>query len=228
MKTVCISDTHNRHRKLELPDGDVLIHSGDATMNGTPAELMPFIEWMGRQSHTVKLFVPGNHDFDVEKNVALYKRVCAEHGITLLIDETYVGVEAKVGGKEHRVIKFYGSPWVPNLVGWAFYQDHLGLISKFRKIPDDTNVLITHGPPEGVLDVGPAGNAFHIGSAVLAMRVGELPDLKLHVFGHIHHGYGQKMMPRLRCGNDAEHLAVNAAICTEEYEATNKPIVVEI
>lgn len=220
MKIVCISDTHNRHRKLEIPEGDVLIHAGDATMSGKPRELFPFIEWMGKQPHAVKLFVPGNHDFDVEKNIALYKRVCRENGVYLLIDEPI-----RIG-EEKLVV--YGTPWVPNLSGWAFYGDSVTLAHRFGRIPDGTQVLITHGPPEGTLDVGPAGNAYHIGSAHLALRVGELPDLKLHVFGHIHQGYGQKMVSRLRCGNDTEHLAVNAAICTEEYEPTNKPIVVEV
>lgn len=218
MKIVCISDTHNQHGKLVLPDGDVLIHAGDATMTGKPWELFPFIEWMGAQPHRVKLFVPGNHDFGVEKETAMYKRVCAERGIKLLVDEAYSVIPTEKA--DQRVIKFYGAPWVPNLEGWAFYQPRLGLINKFAKIPADTNVLITHGPPYGVLDRGPTGNAFHVGSEEMAHRVHEL-NLKLHCFGHIHHGYGVE-----------DHLggrySVNAAICTEEYQPTNKPIVVEV
>lgn len=227
MKVVCISDSHNRHESIELPFGEVLIHCGDATMNGKLHELTSFIEWMGAQPHTVKLFVPGNHDFDVEKNVGLYKRICYEHGVLMLIDGAYT-----LTRKDDMPLKFYGTPWVPNLAGWAFYQDHLGLISKFAKIPDDTNVLITHGPPEGVLDVGPAGNAYHIGSSELRDRVRELGDLRLHCFGHIHHGYGRLDHPGghtwAPLNNKPPLISVNAAICTEEYEATNKPIVVEI
>lgn len=230
MKIVAISDTHNQHGKLVLPDGDVLIHAGDATMSGKPWELFPFIEWMGRQPHRVKLFVPGNHDFDVEKNTSLYKRVCAEHGIRLLVDEAYSVIPTEKD--DQRIIKFYGAPWVPNLEGWAFYQPHLGLINKFAKIPMDTDVLITHGPPEGTLDVGPAGNAFHIGSSELRDRVRELGELRLHVFGHIHHGYGRLDHPgghtSAKVSTEPARISVNAAICTEEYQPTNKPIVVEV
>lgn len=214
LKICAISDTHNQHGVLELPSADVLIHCGDATMGGKSWEIVPFIEWIGAQPHAVKIFVPGNHDFDVEKHLGLYKQMCERLGIQLLVDEEFV----------HEGTKFYGSPWVPNLAGWAFYQDHLGLVSKFNKIPADTNVLITHEPPEGTLDVGPAGNAYHIGSSELHERTNKLYELKLHVFGHIHHGYGQVW----RLNHDLVYQVVNAAICTEEYEPTNKPIVVEI
>ena len=239
LKICVISDTHNFHGVLKLPLADVLIHCGDATMGGKPSELFPFIEWMGRQPHAVKLFVPGNHDFDVEKNTALYKRVCAEHGVQLLIDEAFV----------HGGIKFYGSPWVPNLQRWAFYGNSAKLTHQFAQIPDDTDVLITHGPPQGIHDEIPgmlmpssrllddeisnaAGDGLHVGSSALLARTRELPNLKLHCYGHIHEGYGRLDHPGghtwAPVSNKSPRISVNAAICTENYEPTNKPIVVEV
>ena len=110
MRMVCISDTHNRHRELTLPSGDVLIHAGDACLRGTLEEFIAFANWFGAQPHPYKLFVPGNHDFCVERDAALCRNLLTKAGARLLIDQAVT-----ING-----VKFYGSPWVPNLSGSAF------------------------------------------------------------------------------------------------------------
>lgn len=203
MKLVCISDTHMLHRKLDpLPKGDVLIHAGDALSQGSESEFWAFARWTSRQEHSLKLYVPGNHDFFVWKNPDVARSVLAGGGTTLLIDQ----------GLKWNGIKFYGSPWVPNLERWAYYGDHLTLLQKFQQIHSNTDVLITHGPPAGRQDLT---SHSHVGSTELRDRLREL-HLELHVFGHIHEGYG-------RVGN-----SINAAICTRDYQPTNIPIVVEL
>lgn len=206
MKIVCISDTHSMHNRVKLPDGDVLIHAGDATGRGSTEECLAFINWFQSRPHRHKLFVPGNHDFGFEKDPFLRQLLHQpKAGIYFLQDS----------GVEIDNLYFYGSPWVPNLKGWAFYGDELLLTLKFAKIPDRTNVLITHGPPAGVMD----DCGIHVGSSEMARRLAEikpLGNLKLHVFGHIHESHGR------------QGLSINAAICTKEYNPTNMPIVVDI
>lgn len=210
MKIVIISDTHNKHRVLRdlekgVPAADVLIHCGDATMRGLIEEVGSFGNWLRSLPYRHKLFVPGNHDFLFDKSARLGRELVAGKGVHVLIDQPYT-----IDG-----VKFYGTPWVPNLEGWAFYGDHITLVSRFHHILDDTNVLITHGPPSGLLDNG----RNHYGSAELAARVAELSYLKLHCFGHIHESYGRE---------DSTHISVNASTCDIDYNAVNAPVLVEI
>lgn len=210
MKILCISDTHNRHRVLRdlergLPAADVLIHCGDATMRGLIEEVGSFGNWFRNLPYRHKLFVPGNHDFLFDKQLMVARELMSGMGVSVLVDQSI-----RIDG-----VKFYGTPWVPNLEGWAFYGDHITLVSRFHHIPNDTQVLITHGPPAGVLDNG----RNHYGSRELAARVGELGQLKLHCFGHIHESYGRE--------NDA-HISVNASICDIDYDAVNAPVLIEI
>lgn len=223
MKIVCISDTHNKHRELNIPSGDVLIHSGDACLQGTLQEFAAFANWFAAQPHKWKLYVPGNHDFCVAQDETLTRSMLERPGCRMLIDRAI-----EIAG-----VKFYGSPWIPNLSGWAYYASAQRLRDRFADIPDDTNVLITHGPPSGTLDLIPDvqtvgdphgleedewcdARGLHVGSVALLARTKQLADLKLHVFGHIHESYGR------------DGIAVNASICTREYNADNKPIVVEV
>jgi len=116
-------------------------------------------------------------------------------------------------------VSFWGSPWQPEFNHWAFnlYRGEQ-LAQKWALIPDDTDVLITHGPPLGILDFVPSGE--HVGCEDLKNRVDQMPSLKAHIFGHIHYSYG--MVAR-----NGKYF-VNAANCSEEYEAVNVPIAIDI
>jgi Icc-related predicted phosphoesterase len=88
-------------------------------------------------------------------------------------------------------------------------------------IPKDTNILITHGPANNILDKL-ENEVDHVGCEDLEYKVKyELSNLKLHTVGHIHHSYGTY-------SNNYGTAYVNASICTESYDPTNAPIVVDI
>lgn len=176
MKLVCISDTHNQHNLLSIPDGDVLIHAGDATNLGTFQEINKFNQWLGTLPHKHKLYAAGNHDRLFESDYHTAKSLIT-NAIYLQDDEIVIDG-----------IKFYGSPHTPWFHNWAFnIQRGEDIRVKWDRIPDDTDVLITHGPPYGILDK--EGDE-HLGCEELLTRVNQLAKLKAHVFGHIHGGAG--------------------------------------
>jgi Icc-related predicted phosphoesterase len=220
MKLVCISDSHMRLKDVVIPDGDVLVHSGDLTFRGTIQETSKELTELSKHRPRFKeiLLVEGNHDWLGMNHPQLMDQMCKDHGITLLRDS---GIT--IDG-----INFWGSPFTPELGSWAFMLDRMeGLKEKWDLIPSDTHVLITHGAPMGILDTVEKFNAQkrefeseHVGCIDLMNRILDLNQLKLHIFGHIHSGYGTH--------NSNGRQFVNAAICTERYDPTNKPLVIEI
>jgi Icc-related predicted phosphoesterase len=186
---------------MDIPDGDVLVHAGDITNVGGLRDVIEFNDWIGTLPHEHKVVIAGNHDFCFEKDPEARELLT---NCTYLEDEQ-VEIEGLV---------FYGSPYQPWFLDWAFNltDHHLG--AKWAQIPDNTDVLITHGPPHGTLDKVDRGGK-HVGCKHMKKRIADL-DLKLHVFGHIHEGYGQR-------GN-----SVNASIMTLQYDPTNDPIIVDI
>ncbi len=213
-RIVCLSDTHNCNDQIAVPDGDVLIHSGDATITGTLQEIKLFNEWFAELPHRYKIFVAGNHDWLFEQD-----REAAESlldvGILYLQDST-VEIEGQ---------RFYGSPWQPRFFDWAFNLNRGAEIAeKWRSIPDDIDVLITHGPPNGILDcVATKWGIENAGCEELRRRVDDIGSygrLKLHVFGHIHSGYGTHEEAGVRF--------VNASNCDEQYRPTQPPLVTDI
>lgn len=213
-RIVCLSDTHNHHEKIRLPDGDVLIHAGDATNRGTIDEIAAFNEWFAAQPHKVKILIAGNHDWLFETNNS-YARRLLDDSIIYLQDSSI----------EIENLKFYGSPWQPRFFDWAFNLTRgRELAEKWALIPADVDVLITHGPPNGILDQVP--RQFWVentGCEELIKRVEQIAAfgrLKLHVFGHIHCGYGEDERFGVKF--------VNAANCDEEYNPTNAPVVIDL
>jgi len=216
MRMICMSDTHNK-KPRQVPDGDVLVHAGDATIMGSLGEIRTFAKWFGALPHANKIFVPGNHDWGFDKNNPglihpLVARSILEYaGVTVLVDAS-----VKLSG-----LNFYGSPWQPEFHGWAFNLPRgLALRNKWDAIPQETNVLITHGPAAGVRDSVAGGPP--LGCEDLRDCVMRLPDLKAHVFGHIHDGYGTTHDSLLGM------VRVNASICNENYDAVNFPIAVDL
>lgn len=210
MKIICISDTHSHDlRDLNIPDGDVLIHAGDATGLGTISELAKFNHQLGCLPHKHKIIIPGNHDWLYERDWGLATAIITN--ATVLRNSGIV-----ING-----VKFWGSPVTPRFCDWAFNFERGADIKRFWDIiPANTNVLITHGPPKYLLDQLPNGQ--HVGCEDLLNRIQGLLNLKLHVFGHIHHGYG--LYKSVSLGTTF----INASICTEDYQPLNKPIIFEI
>ena len=211
MRLVILSDTHGFHRAIPaVPDGDVLIHAGDLTRRGSLDELPEFFEWLDAHPHPVKLVIAGNHDWAFERQSARAESMVPP-GVTYLRDS---GIT--VDG-----VKFWGSPWQPWFLDWAFnLQRGAEIAAKWALIPDDVDVLITHGPPHGILDVVDRPPGKHVGCEALRERIATLPKLRLHAFGHVHEGYGTF--------EEDGHRFANASICNLEYAPVNAPLVVDL
>lgn len=206
MRIVCLSDTHSRHAKIDVPDGDVLVHAGDLTSRGEPHEIRDFHWWLQNLPHAHKLVIAGNHDWMFENH--------PEGARGLLTDCTYL----QDSGVTIDGVKFWGSPWQPWFYDWAFnLQRGLELADKWARIPTDTDVLITHGPPHGILDETARGE--RAGCEDLARELHRVQP-RLHVFGHIHEAYGQ-----LEQGGTTY---VNACNCTLQYQPSNPAIVIDL
>ncbi len=188
MRIVCVSDTHGYHRRAVVPDGDILVHGGDLTRHGSLEDVDDFNAWLGSLPHKHKVVICGNHDWCFQKTPAE-----ARARITNAI---YLEDE----GCEIEGLKFYGSPWTPLFFDWAFMLSEVELFEKWALIPAGLDVLITHGPPHGILDVTNRNEL--AGSVTLIERV-RTTKPRLHVFGHIHEAAGRY--------DDADTTFVNAS-----------------
>ncbi|CEL09728.1 hypothetical protein ASPCAL12859 [Aspergillus calidoustus] len=204
---VCISDTHNT--TPSLPDGDILIHAGDLTQSGSWCELEAQIAWLDAQPHRFKVVVAGNHEICLDSSFPVPRASSGPQG-EQEVKEGGEG-EGEDGGDQpidwksliylentsatlrlgsSREIKIFGSPYTPKHGNWAFQypRTRTGIWDE-TGIPEDTDILITHGPPKGHLDLGFMGCA-GLRSVLWGMERKPL----LHVFGHVHGGYGTEVV----------------------------------
>ena len=212
MRITFISDTHTKEQYLNLPGGDLLIHSGDIMNSGyNKNDIHDFCKWFEVQDYDHKIFIAGNHDRMFEDHPLESNTIVNNYEVTYLQDD-----EDLIEG-----VKIYGSPWQPWFYDWAFNLPKGGweLEQKWNQIPKDTDILITHGPPQDHLDVsGPPHNEPHLGCALLREKVDNQPP-KIHVFGHIHGGYGYKF-------HNGTHF-INASVLDERYAQVNEPLTVD-
>lgn len=196
MRLVCMSDTHGRHERLSVPEGDVLIHAGDLTGRGKAHEVEAAVEWLLDHPHPHKVLIAGNHDWLFQREPALAR--------TLVQSLHYL----EDSGCEIEGVKFWGSPWQPWFYNWAFnLRTPEELQAKWDLIPADTQVLVTHSPPFGILD---QVDEHLVGCERLLETVLRIRP-RVHVFGHIHECHG-------RFHKDGV-LFVNASICDVAYRA---------
>lgn len=167
MTILHLSDTHSKHRLLQdLPNADIIIHSGDVSFAGSENEVMDFIEWFGALPYKYKIFIAGNHDDCLYKaNVEELPENC------FYLCNSGVIIEN---------VKFYG---VPMFMEDAMSGDY---DKNIQQIPIDTKVLITHQPPYGILDY--SANINYGDRNLLQIVLTIKP--KFHLFGHIHDAYG--------------------------------------
>lgn len=207
MRLVCISDTHLQGWP-DVPAGDVLIHAGDATVSGTNTEIKTFIQRMGKEPHPHRIFVAGNHDLELQRRASRFHGLFDAAGITYLQDS----------GVDIQGVRFWGSPWTPEFMDWGFNLPRgAPLRSIWSRIPTDTQVLITHGPPFGIMDQVNFGE--HVGCVDLLEAVQRVEPV-VHVFGHIHECHGRLTMGATQF--------INATICDENYRRSHAPVVVDI
>lgn len=206
MKLVFISDTHCLHEQVKVPNGDIVFHCGDALSYGTHKEFLQFIHWYASLPHKYKVYTPGNHDRFVEAQFDLAKIMCQEKGIHLLHNEL-ISIEG---------LSIYGSAFTPTFFNWSFMLDRgLEIKKAWDKIPTDLDVLISHGPPYGILDECSNG---HVGCEELNAAI-LLKKPKIAAFGHIH-----EQGAKIESKNNI--LYINASVCDEDYRPVNSPTVV--
>ena len=238
MKIDCLSDLHGHYPKLE--GGDLLIVAGDLTAKDTVDEYLDFYEWLDDQEYRCKIIVAGNHDNELFKSEYDGRN-----------DRFHPAIYLQDSGTEFEGLKIWGSPWTkrfegmnPNCMAFTVGYDEKcieeeytkwgprlinqpSLADKWDMIPEDTNILITHCPPYGILDGikrNISGKTSWLGSISLRnvlLNYDRIAPLRLHVFGHIH-----------ECGGKTYDLIatkyVNASHVNEHYEPVNKPVRVEL
>ena len=224
MRITFISDTHTKHRncELDLPGGDLLIHAGDFMNSGyNPIEAIEFFNWFDKiNNYDHKIFIAGNHDRWMENAPDEAKGILTGYKtIDYLEDDWLIVGDDDPHSVDVKTAKIYGSPWQPEFYNWAFNLPRNGveLQENWSNIPNDTDILVTHGPPWGHCDVTPYGN-LNVGCELLRVRVDELKP-KIHVFGHVHSGYGYKF-------HEGTHF-INASVLSERYNYENKPITID-
>ena len=180
MKILHISDTHGCHRRLDdLPQADIVVHSGDFTMNGSEQEALDFMNWFCDLLYPQKIFICGNHD-------------------DCLYGATIDGLDSNVhylcnSGVEIDGVKFYG---VPMFMGDCISDRQT---KHYANIPEDTDILITHTPPFGILDFD---DNINYGSEELLSRISVVQP-RLHLFGHIHSRHGTTLLNGTTFSNGA-------------------------
>jgi hypothetical protein len=206
-----ISDTHTKHKHVtgELPGGDILIHCGDISNRGYLNEIKNFLEWFdGIKGYEYKIFIAGNHDFGFQDSPNLCAKLLQDYPTVTYLEDTSVIIDG---------IKIYGSPWQPRFYNWAFNVDRgWDIAQKWEKIPQDTDILITHGPLHGILDSTYTGQ--RVGCEDLYNRVMEVKP-KVHCYGHIHFDYGMKEVDGMTF--------INACCLGEDYMYQNGPITLD-
>jgi len=210
-KITFISDTHTKHRHLtnDLPGGDILIHCGDISSRGYKNEIENFLGWFdGIKGYEYKIFIAGNHDFGFQDNPKECFELLKNYSSVTYLEDNSIIIDG---------IKIYGSPWQPRFHNWAFNVNRgWDIAQKWERIPQDTDILITHGPLLGILDI--TNISERVGCEDLYNRVMEIKP-KVHAFGHIHSSYGMKEMDGMTF--------INASNLGEDYLYQNDPITLD-
>jgi len=213
-----ISDTHGKHNEItqDLPGGDLLLHAGDISSMGYQHEVQQFCKWFNNvENYDHKIFIAGNHDWGFQNNVEKFMEIVNSYKTVDYIQDETIQVN-----NDDKMVNIYGSPWQPEFYNWAFNLPKNGveLAAKWDAIPDNTDILITHGPAFGVLDTVAGKMWDNLGCQLLTNKIKSIKP-KIHVCGHIHSGYGYYF--------DGNTHFINASVLNEAYQYTNKPITID-
>lgn len=215
MKIVAFSDIHGQWSG-KLTDwfnknpADLLIFGGDLQANQLNDFGTKFLDWLHKLPYQQKVMVFGNHDGHY--NVTLQHKLDKGYDDIIILTDTSMIIRTPTCD-----IKIYGSPHSVQYGSWWFMMRDNELGKLWERIPDDTNILITHGPPFGILDHTFAGD--NAGSKSLLERIKNLNNLKYHIFGHIHEGYGIEIID--------ETTFLNVSLLNERYKLVNNPIIID-
>lgn len=215
---VLISDTHTKHYEIDeqlkqiynnYPDS-MIVHSGDISYRGRKWEVEEFAAWYSALPFKNKIMIAGNHDFLFEESPEAAEQILESDGPGIIyLNDSGVELEG---------LKFWGSPVTPWFHNWAFNRVDEEINRHWDLIPNDTNVLITHGPPYLTLDSTKTG--LRVGCPRLANKIKDLSDLKVHVFGHIHEASG--------IVEKDDVIYVNASVLDFHYEVRNYPVILHV
>jgi Icc-related predicted phosphoesterase len=201
LEIICLSDTHELHRDVRVPDGDMLIYAGDITFfSKNPSVLTDFNDWLGELPHRYKVAIPGNHDRLLEQ---------PKHQRTITNAHLLINAGIELGR-----LKIWGSPVTPYADTAFGIPTAEARVKHWELMPTGLDILITHGPPLEVLDCAPGQN-FHGGCPQLRDAVVKKHP-RLHVFGHVHGGYGT--LPTLNT------MFANAALAGELGDLDKPPM----
>lgn len=205
MSVVCVSDTHNS--QPQLPHADILIHAGDLTQSGSFKEVQNALDWINRQPHPHKIVVAGNHDLLLDLTCddrpgarhASEERAKLSWGDIVYLQDS--STEIVCGN--NRKLRIYGSPMSCRHGNWAFQHSRSdGHKIWAGKVPQDTDILVTHGSPRAHLDL------LNLGCPSLLAEIWRVKP-RLHVFGHVHEGYGTENLDF----SDVQSLFERTVIC---------------
>lgn len=227
MKIIAIADLHGT--LPVLPECDLLLIVGDVCPVSDHNRQYQarwlrgeFNDWLRQIPAQEIVGVGGNHDFVLEDS----KKLGYELDWTYLNNEsTTVSIH---NGTEFESVKVWGSPLSPKFGGWAFMREDKELAAVWETIPEDTDILMVHGPMFGYGDECPSiynrDVMEHVGSMTLTNRLyyGNFPKLKLFVFGHIHEGYESNLVTRMN--NDKPFIWANVSLMNEAYRPVNEPM----
>jgi predicted phosphodiesterase len=221
-----ISDTHTKHMEVteDLPGGDLLIHAGDLCSAGYGWELEDFCKWYDSiENYENKVFIAGNHDWVFQRTPQKAMDIVNSYKRYKYLQDEWIGVVHPSSGKSFDLdkngVKIWGSPWQPEFYNWAFNLPRRGkeLAEKWSMIPEDTDILVTHGPSWGRVDTVYYRMHEHLGCELLSERIKVIKP-KIHVCGHIHTGRGYSF--------DGDTHYINASVLNERYDYTQKPMTV--
>lgn len=208
-KLTFISDTHNKHGAINIEPTDFLIHTGDLTSKGTLPEVAAFLYWFNQQPAKHKVFIAGNHDWLFYESQFQAKMLLRDYPDITYLEDSAAEIEG---------IKFYGSPYQPVFYNWAFNANEETLKKKWHEIPDETDILLTHGPAYGILDL--TYHQENVGCKSLKYHIMNRVKPKIFAFGHIHEGYGTHKFE--------DTLYINCSSLNRRYHPENAPIIMEI
>jgi predicted phosphodiesterase len=220
VRFLIMSDTHGMELPSNLPACDVLLHCGDLTESGSPNSISEALQALSKVKAELRLAMAGNHEISLDKAYYLAEgeeesdvdKACAsispvagseasKSGVTFLSEGTHQFSLAS--GATFRI---YASPYTPAYGASAFQyptnEDRYNFAdmtpawatnnaTESSIIPDDLDIVMTHGPPKYILDLtsnGQSGGCEHLRRAIERVRP------KLHCFGHIHKGYGAQRL----------------------------------
>ncbi len=202
MNAMFISDTHGQHDAVLLPRGNMIIHAGNITKNGTRSEVEDFLQWFVHLHYKFKIFIAGAHDHFFENEPRLARRLIPA-GVIYLEES---GVE--LGG-----LKIWGSPFNSANHGSAFSQTEDKITDHWEKIPDDSDMVIIHTPPYGILDKNATGE--HEGSKALLRKLVRV-EPRYFIYGHRHSTHGHEYRYGIHF--------INASVTNAEFEIAHKPV----